>query len=409
VSILMKRHASAMVSGFLFAALGLPMVCCGQISTGSNGSDGAFSPATNVMINMADHPNGVYQYTSVNISNSVTVTFVPNASNTAVVWLVQSNVVIAGFVDVSGQNCGNTTVGGTGGPGGYRAGNGGSSLTGGQGPGGGQAGSFGANASFGDYGLTNDSGIAPGPVYGNSYVVPLVGGSGGGGATAYSGVGGGGGGGAISIAASGTIDVAFSGGILANGGACGFGSGNNPHPAGGGSGGAVRLVASKITGSGVIQARGGAGSGSVQPGWPGYGYGGTGRIRLDTYENDFGGATVGVFTQGAQFVILPSSGQLPQLAVTSIAGVPVSVSPTGVLNTPDAVLSAQQTNPVPIVVHCSNVPLGTAITVSVKLVGGAAVTGVGYNSGSVSSSTVTVSIVIPRGGGLVYATATTSN
>ncbi len=67
-----------------------------QVNSGSNGSDGAFNPVTNIVINMADHPNGIYQYTSVNISNGVTVTFIPNANNTPVTWLVQSNVVING-------------------------------------------------------------------------------------------------------------------------------------------------------------------------------------------------------------------------------------------------------------------------------------------------------------------------
>ena len=87
---------------FLLATL-LPMLTHAQVNSGSNGSDGAFNPTTNMVINMADHPNGIYQYTSVNISN-VTVTFIPNANNTPVVWLVQSNCVINGTVDLSGQS-----------------------------------------------------------------------------------------------------------------------------------------------------------------------------------------------------------------------------------------------------------------------------------------------------------------
>ncbi len=70
-----------------------------QVNTGSNGSDGAFNPtAASTVINMASHPNGIYQYTSVNIPSSVTVTFTPNADNTPVVWLVQGSVVINGTV-----------------------------------------------------------------------------------------------------------------------------------------------------------------------------------------------------------------------------------------------------------------------------------------------------------------------
>jgi hypothetical protein len=88
----------------LAVLLGLCASTQAQVNSSSNGSDGAFNPTTNTVINMADHPNGIYQYTSVNIPSGVTVTFIPNANNTPVVWLVQSNAVIAGVVDVSGAN-----------------------------------------------------------------------------------------------------------------------------------------------------------------------------------------------------------------------------------------------------------------------------------------------------------------
>ena len=56
-----------------------------QVNSGSTGADGAFNPTTNTVINMADHPDGIYHYTSVNIPAGVTVTFTPNANNTPVV------------------------------------------------------------------------------------------------------------------------------------------------------------------------------------------------------------------------------------------------------------------------------------------------------------------------------------
>ena len=31
-----------------------------QVNSGSNGSDGVFNPTTNTVINMADHPDGIY-------------------------------------------------------------------------------------------------------------------------------------------------------------------------------------------------------------------------------------------------------------------------------------------------------------------------------------------------------------
>jgi hypothetical protein len=138
---------------------------------------------------------------------------------------------------------------------------------------------------------------------------------------------------------------------------------------------------------------------------------GFGRIRFDSLDNSFSGQIIGaVFTQGSQFIILPTPGQGAQLTVASVAGVPVSASPTGVLATPDAVLSAQQANPVVIVVSCANLPLNTPITVTVKPATGAAVSAVGSNStGTAAASTATVLINMPRGGGLIYATAATSN
>jgi hypothetical protein len=227
-------------------------------------------------------------------------------------------------------------------------------------------------------------------------VIPLLGGSGGGGSTNCFGVpAGAGGGGAILIASSMTITL--NGNVNATGGTGGIGWSGNPS-AGGGSGGAVRLVSSQIAGSGWVHA-GGSHNG-----------GGDGRVRFDTYENSYSGGIDVAFTLGSQFVTIPLSGQLPQLTVTSVGGIAVSASPTGALSTPDAVISALQNNPVPIVVQCSNIPLNTQITVSVTPMNGSPISAVGYNSaGTLASSTATISIVIPRGGGLIYATAATSN
>ena len=349
-----------------------------QVNSGSNGSDGAFNPTTSVVINMADHSDGIYQYASVNIPTNVTVTFIPHANNTPVVWLVQSNCVINGTVDVSGQTSSNSTAG-LGGPGGWRGGNGGSIPASGQGPGGGIAGLAGGWAS-----------ATAGPAnYCNSFLIPLLGGSGGGAVT--NGTGGGGGGGAILVAAS--YEVKLNGNVNASGGIGLYL--NNVGIAGGGSGGAVRIVASRITGLGSVNAG---------PGYPGPWA--NGRIRFDTYENNFGGSVSGAFAQGSQFIIIPTNGQAAQLTITSVGGVPVSASPSGQLATPDAVLSAQQNNPIAVVVHCSNIPLNTQITVSVKPANVAAVSATGLNSsGTLSSSSATVLINMPRGGGLIYATA----
>jgi hypothetical protein len=388
----MKRKILQM----MFAAF----MCMGahaQVNSGSNGSDGALdfsgiTYTTNIVINMADHPTGIYQYTYVYIPANVTVSFIPNANNTPVYWLVQSNIVISGGINISGQ-APSGAAGGIGGPGGYRGGTSGSSPTSGQGPGGGLSG--GGNASFGGLGSVV-YGIEPVPIYGNVFLIPLIGGSGGGGGGSSS--GGYGGGGAILIAASGYVEI--DGVISSVSSYTFFYDEPTSYIIGGsGSGGAVRVVASKIIGSGQIT--------TVPANWA---VGGSGRVRFDTYENDFGGSISAVFTQGSQFIIIPTSGQLPQLTVTSVGGVSVSASPTGVLSTPDAVLSAQQNNPIPIIVSCANLPLNSLITVSITPASGSPVSATGLNNtGTLSSSTATISIVMPRGGGLIYATAATSN
>jgi hypothetical protein len=217
------------------------------------------------------------------------------------------------------------------------------------------------------------------------------------------------------IAASGTITV--SGSIRAKGGngyysyfIPGYG-GYNAGNAGAGSGGAIRLVATTLSGGGTLDASGGSALYGTYNNYPfGAGYlfnsGGSGRIRLDGLNIIFNGPTTGAKTSGFQPIIIPTTNQIANVVIQSIGGGVVSASPTGLLTTPDAVISAQQSNPVPVVVRCSNLPLNTLVTVTVKPANGAAVSAVGYNNtGTLSSSTATVSINMPRGGGIIYATA----
>lgn len=386
------KHSLAMV--VLFACLGAQA----QVNSGSNGADGALSPSdtggaccSDFVINMADHPDGIYHYTSVNIPPNRRIRFIANRNNTPVVWLVQSNCVIEGNIYLSGESAIQGT-GGAGGPGGWRGGNGGSAATAGSGPGGGAIGGYAVCASFGSP-ATNCTPIAP--TYGNQFLLPFLGGSGGGGAAIDS-AGGGGGGGALLIVASGQIQL--SGGISADGGS-GTYIYSGGIAGGAGSGGAVRLVGSKIVGSGSVSVRG-ATAGN------GYPRSGDGRVRFDTLDNAFGGKVYGVFTWGYQPIINQANGQGAQLTITSVGGIPISGSPNGQLATPDAVLSAQQKNPTPIVVHCSNIPLNTQITVSVKPANGTPLSATGLNSsGTLLSSTATVLLNMPRGGGIIYATA----
>ena len=372
-----------------------------QVNSGSDGSDGAFNPTQSVNIDMTDHPTGIYQYTSVNIPSGVTVTFTPNANNTPVVWLVQGVCVIGGTVDVAGKNGDyNVNIGLMGGPGGYAGGNGGSVGSAGLGPGGGPIG--GSNASYASLGQGDPTYLPPGVIYGNAFILPLIGGSGGGGGAFstgyggfYSGAAGGGGGGAMLIAASGTVQI--NGNIKCTGGAASYGSVGYSvdYLGGGGSGGAVRLVAPTVVGAGTINAAGGYKNSSVA---------GNGRVRFDTLDNAFGGIIYGSFTQGFQPIIIPASGQGVQLAIQSIGGVAVATTPNGVLANPDVILPAQQTNPMNVVVNCANLPMNTTITLTVHPANGADIVATATNSaGTQANSTATIPVTMPRGGGIIYA------
>ena len=253
-----------------------------QVNSGSNGSDGAFNPTSSTVINMADHPNGIYQYTYVNIPSGVMVTFIPNANNTPVTWLVQGNCVINGTVEMCGAMPFGTAYpsypayqsGGIGGPGGGAGGNGGNNPTSGQGPGGGSVPA--GSAGYGTTGWSRWGSGQAGNVYGNSSLIPLLGGSGGGGG-GYWASGGGGGGGAILIYASGTIQL---NGLIDVHGSTGFYSG-------GGSSGGVRLIALNFNGTGNINASSNTDGG------------GAGRVRADVVTNNFTGQIAGTFTQGS--------------------------------------------------------------------------------------------------------------
>lgn len=208
--------------------------------------------------------------------------------------------------------------------------------------------------------------------------------------------GGGGGGGAILIAAS--NEVALNGSIESTGGPGDW----FVNWYGAGSGGAVRIVSAKITGSGTITVEGGfARSGMPQPG------GGDGRIRLDVFENLFGGTIRGVSTQGFQPIIFPVAGQSIQLAIASVAGRSIPANPSSSLANPAVIVPAQQAGLVPVVVQCFNVPLNTPITVTARPANGAAVSANGFNSsGTTAASTATVNLNLPRGSGILMAKAT---
>jgi hypothetical protein len=250
----------------------------------SDGSDGVFQPTSSMTINLNTvAPDGVFNFTDINIPAGVTIRFTNNSANTPVFFAATGNVVIDGTIDVSAGH-----FNGVPGPGGYAGGAGGDPGSGfdggglgggGGGPASSARGNAGGGGGFATPGLTATSrtGVNPGAggsAIGVSSMEPgLNGGGGNGGGGGGSGLlfgvpldagVGGGGGGALQISSLG--DVTLAGSLVSNGGHGGWGFANvfsAGGPGGGGSGGQVALYGDSITllETAVIEAIGGAGGG----------------------------------------------------------------------------------------------------------------------------------------------------
>ncbi|MCP4250596.1 MAG: hypothetical protein GY778_26435, partial [bacterium] len=249
----MRRHVVLAAGSVLLLAT---TVVAQPFDSGSDGSDGALSinTATVIDLSLADGTPGngtydpalhavVFNYTTIDIIGSLTVSFADHPSGAPVVWLASGDVtIISGAVltldGSAGQPAGSTLrVAASPGPGGFPGGFGGAVLatrfpSGGYGPGGPSIDPAGGDmgGSGGSYATTGTLGggsvnVDLGPTYGNICLLPLIGGSGGAGGwdavTGECGGGGGAGGGAILIASSGTITMSAT--IRAGGGAGGFG------------------------------------------------------------------------------------------------------------------------------------------------------------------------------------------
>src|SRR5210317_1177303 len=68
--------------------------------SGSSGADGALSPSSDTAIVLP--PNGILNYTTLNIPAGVTVRLRSNAANTPAFILVQGDAVIDGVIDIRG-------------------------------------------------------------------------------------------------------------------------------------------------------------------------------------------------------------------------------------------------------------------------------------------------------------------
>jgi hypothetical protein len=395
---------------------------------------GAFSPTINTTVTLP--PDGILNYTTVNIPSGVTVSFTKNAANTPVIIRASGNVSIAGSISVSyataptaSGTAGNGVLGddgqpGTGGPGGFDGGPGGlgpvlggtSGTSGGpgKGPGGGQSvagiitsgiGYCGGGAGFNGAGGNGYASTSGGLSYGQASLLPIIGGSGGAGGAAgssFSGSGGGGGGGAILIASSDTISV--SGYIYADGGAGGATTGSGSGGAGGsGSGGAIRLVANTLTrsGAGYLYARGVAGTGSD---YGGGGAGANGYIRLES--NVITNWTTGYSNPAYSYVLpgklfVPNS---PTLTITGVAGQSVPANPTGVGD----ITLPQGTATATVQLAATNIPVGTTVTVyAIPAVGATRSSALSsaLAGASDAATTATATVTLKEGNNVLMASA----
>ncbi|MEQ1749467.1 MAG: kelch repeat-containing protein [Prosthecobacter sp.] len=332
-----------------------------------NGTDWSLLAGPTRTFDMTGRANGIWNFTTIEIPTGMTINFKKNAANTPVTWLATENVDIQGTLNVSGNSYTSSNTPGNeakGGPGGYDGGLGGTnyqvagSYNGG--PGSGPGGGLGGIDRWGD-------GVG-GTFTGNSYLIPLVGGSGGGGSASRpssNGLNAGAGGGAILIASSRDINV--SGAIQAEGGdnTATTDSGSPPVgrdttlASGSGSGGAIRLVADRVLGSGQLLVDRGNNS------WGGVSTATNGKIRIEGYFrgilNTASSITSGTATASVPLAVtVPPAGTSPGLTITHVAGTAVAQPPTGSLSSPDVIFSS--TGTVNITVTAANIPDGTPVT-----------------------------------------------
>jgi len=376
----------------------LAVVLCGvglthaqSFSSGSNGSDGplnltaegtyVFDPDNVTTFGKVLDPDrdNIYHFTTINIAAGVTLKLSAQKGNGPMFWLAQGAVTIAGTMDLNGDKgndaSSNSRYPAVPGPGGFGGGVGGPAGPG-FGPGGGAAG--------GTFGQCSDMGEG-GTFSGNAFLVPLIGGSGGGGST--TGAGGGAGGGAILIASS--MSIAISGAITAVGGESGFCT--SCFGAGRGSGGAIRLAALSISGSGQLNAAGTSGNAGCNSRTNS---GGTGRVRIEAFQDTFTGPITGNVTRATPFNTFTSD--LPSVRVVSVAGVPVSPSPTGSLAMPDVTINSSVA--VPFAIEARNIPVGTVVKLQIFSENASDLT---VNAsplvGTLQLSTATANVLLPSG------------
>ncbi len=405
------RHPCRLAAGLAAAALALAGAWSRAsdlpdlpYNSGSTGADGALSypaqgeptfSATQVF-DMTGHPDGVWHFTSITIPAGVTVTFLKNATNTPVVWLATDDVLIAGTLNLNGQN--GLAPGGTnqdpgkeaqGGPGGFAGGLGGIRYdvsmryagTPGQGPGGGAPGvtSTQRGMNAGHASSFTQPGRPTSPSYGNVYLQPLIGGSGAGGQASSlnsNGQNGGGGGGAILIASS--RDLTVSGSIQAEPGAGSDAAYER------GSGGSTRLVADRISGDGRISV------------------GGNGRVRLEAfYHLESVWLTSVSPSKAAPTATLKWPGASERLRIVMVNGSTIAQPPLGGSTLPDVVF--HEAGEIVVRVEGDGVPDNTPIWIHVTTA--STIIETSKTASTLANGMVDIPVTVPTGLGTIQAFA----
>lgn len=299
----------------------------------------------------------VYKFSSLTIPPNTTVRFANHPSGAPVVFLVGGDVEIGSgsLVTLDGENStsGNFAQNSEPGPGGFRGGAGGTSgISGGPGfgPGGGVFGSCTClNGNSGGNG-TYDG------VYGNSQLLPLIGGSGGS-AQGTSSAFGGAGGGAILMVTEGVFRL--DGQITARGGSRVqtynyVGSGYDLFT-GVGSGGGIRIICTRSEGSGQLDVRGGGSFGGSS----------LGRLRLEMHDVADSWTTFPVVNRvgpGSPPQIWPEASS-PKAEILTVESVPIA-DPSADWTNPDAVITGQSSE-LMVTIQTTNVAASATVNVVV--------------------------------------------
>lgn len=405
--------------------------------SGSNGSDGALSLGNDtpgavagilvfdpIALNLDADADNIYHFTTITIRDGLGVRFLANRMRRPgpVVFLATGVVAINGYLDFSGEDGHPATNNDSlrrisiPGPGGYPGGVGGRSNgappTLGLGPAGGKvpasnAGPTGAGCSGGYTTVP----VAPWCVslgvpssYGTNLLQPLVGGSGGSGAWPSDGLGGGGGGaGGGAFRLSSSVAIVFGTGLAANNTAVSC----NPNPQriyanggadgyqarpGSGAGGGIHLQAPIVAGCGIHIYANGRTVYTLNAGqYPNFSS--EGRVRIDA--NSVVSVVASPLATSNALVDAPAPANQPFLRITSVNGVVVPASPRFDYASPDVLINS--TNPVPLVLAASNIPVNTPVTVFITTDTGADITTTVNLAGTLASSTATANITLPLG------------